>query len=209
MRGWFITFEGPDGSGKTTQMQRLPPWLVNQGFDVVTTREPGGTPVGEQIRDILHDCANTEMTSEAEILLYSASRAQHVGEVILPALEAGKVVLCDRFFDSTYAYQGYGRGLSLPDLRAITGFATRGLKPDLTLYLDILPEIGLQRRESSGEALNRLDREALAFHQRVREGYLDLIKAEPERWRFVDATGTLKEIQAILRRIVIATISCS
>ncbi|MCD6286804.1 MAG: dTMP kinase [Anaerolineae bacterium] len=209
MRGWFITFEGPDGSGKTTQMQRLTPWLVDQGFDIVTTREPGGTPVGEQIRVILHDCANTEMTSEAEILLYSASRAQHVGEVILPALEAGKIVLCDRFFDSTYAYQGYGRGLSLADLRAITGFATRGLKPDLTLYLDIPPEIGLQRRESSGEALNRLDREALAFHQRVRHGYLDLIEAEPERWRFVDATGTLQEIQAVLRRIVIATISCS
>lgn len=209
MRGWFITFEGPDGSGKTTQMRRLVPWLVDQGFDVVTTREPGGTPVGEQIRDILHDCANTEMTSQAEILLYSASRAQHVGEVILPALEAGQVVLCDRFFDSTYAYQGYGRGLSLSDLRAITGFATRGLKPDLTLYLDVPPEIGLQRRESSGEALNRLDREALAFHQRVREGYLDLIRSEPERWRFVDAAGTREEIQAFLRRIVMATISGS
>jgi dTMP kinase len=209
MRGWFVTFEGPDGSGKTTQMRRLAPWLVDQGFDIITTREPGGTPVGEQIRDILHDCANTEMTSEAEILLYSASRAQHVGEVILPALEAGKVVLCDRFFDSTYAYQGYGRGLSLPDLRAITGFATRGLKPDLTLYLDIPPEIGLQRRESSGEALNRLDLEALAFHQRVREGYLYLIKAEPQRWHFVDATGTPEEIQAVLRRIVTATISGS
>jgi dTMP kinase len=201
MRGWFITFEGPDGSGKTTQMQRLTPWLVDQGFDIVTTREPGGTPVGEQIRDILHDCANTAMTSEAEILLYSASRAQHVGEVILPALEAGKVVLCDRFFDSTYAYQGYGRGLSLPDLHAITGFATRGLKPDLTLYLDIPPEIGLRRRESSGEALNRLDREALAFHQRVREGYLDLIEAEPERWRFVDATGTLEARNTTARMI--------
>jgi len=209
MRGWFITFEGPDGSGKTTQMRRLAPWLVDQGFDVVTTREPGGTPVGEQIRDILHDCANTEMTSQAEILLYSASRAQHVGEVILPALEAGQVVLCDRFFDSTYAYQGYGRGLSLSDLRAITGFATRGLKPDLTLYLDVPPEIGLQRRESSGEALNRLDREALAFHQRVREGYLDLIRSEPERWCFVDAAGTREEIQAFLRRIVMATISGS
>jgi dTMP kinase len=209
MRGWFITFEGPEGSGKTTQMRRLAPWLVDQGFDIVTTREPGGTPVGEQIRDILHDCANTEMTSEAEILLYSASRAQHVGEVILPALESGKVVLCDRFFDSTYAYQGYGRGLSLPDLRAITEFATRGLTPDLTLYLDVAPEIGLQRREASGEALNRLDREALAFHQRVRDGYLDLIKAEPERWRFVDATGTLEKIQAVLRRIVKVAISDS
>jgi dTMP kinase len=209
MRGWFITLEGPEGSGKTTQMRQLAPWLVDQDFNIITTREPGGTSVGEQIRDILHDCANIEITSETEILLYSASRAQHVGEVILPALEAGKVVLCDRFFDSTYAYQGYGRGLSLPDLRAITEFATRGLKPDLTLYLDVLPEIGLQRRKSSGEALNRLDREALAFHQRVRQGYLDLITAEPERWRFVDATGTMEGIQAVLRRIVMAAISGS
>jgi len=207
MRGCFITFEGPDGSGKSTQLRRLVPWLETQGYDIVTTREPGGTQIGERVRDVLHDCRHTEMTSEAEILLYSASRAQHVGEVILPALEAGKIVLCDRFYDSTYAYQGYGRGLSLPDLRAITAFATRGLKPDLTLYLDVPPEIGLQRRKTSGEALNRLDREALAFHQRVRAGYLELIAAEPARWRHIDATGTIDAVQDVVREIVLTEIA--
>jgi len=207
VRGCFITFEGPDGCGKSTQLRLLTPWLSDQGFDIITTREPGGTQIGERVRDVLHDCRHTEMTSEAEILLYSASRAQHVGEVILPALSAGKIILCDRFFDSTYAYQGYGRGLSLPDLRAITAFATRGLKPDLTLYLDVLPEIGLQRRESSGEALNRLDREALAFHQRVRAGYLELIRADPERWQHVDATGTIDQVQDVVREIVLAKLA--
>jgi dTMP kinase len=142
------------------------------------------------------------MTAETEILLYSASRAQHVAEVIRPALTAGNVVLCDRFYDSTYAYQGYGRGLPMADLRRITEFATQGLVPDLTLYLDVPPEMGLQRREASGEALNRLDREALAFHQRVRSGYLDLIQAEPHRWQFVDATGTPDAVQIVLREII-------
>lgn len=207
MRGWFITFEGPDGSGKTTQLRLMAPWLASQGIPLVITREPGGTPVGERIREILHDCQHTEMTSEAEILLYSASRAQHVGEIIRPAVAAGKVVLCDRFYDSTYAYQGYGRGLSLPAIRQITAFATQGLVPDLTLYLDVPPEIGISRREASGEALNRLDREALAFHRRVREGYQALIKAEPARWHFIDATGTPDTIQATLREIVMATLS--
>lgn len=209
MRGWFITFEGPDGSGKTTQLQHLAPWLVSQGLTVVTTREPGGTRVGERIRDVLHDCAHTEMTAEAEILLYSASRAQLVGELIRPAIAAGNVVLCDRFYDSTFAYQGYGRGLSLADLREITHFATQGLTPDLTLYLDVPPEIGLQRREASGEALNRLDREALDFHHRVRAGYLELIEANPARWRRIDATGTPEEIQTALREIVMAAIAAT
>ncbi|MBN1250272.1 MAG: dTMP kinase [Anaerolineae bacterium] len=207
MRGWFITFEGPDGSGKTTQLRLMAPWLMAQDMPVVVTREPGGTPVGERIRDILHDCAHTEMTAEAEILLYSASRAQHVGEIIRPAVAAGKIVLCDRFYDSTFAYQGYGRGLSLDALRQITTFATQGLVPDLTLYLDVPPDVGIARREASGEALNRLDREALAFHHRVRVGYLALIEAEPSRWRYVDATGTPDAIQETLREIVMATIS--
>jgi dTMP kinase len=207
MRGWFITFEGPDGSGKTTQLRLMAPWLASQNLPILVTREPGGTPVGERIREILHDCQHTEMTSEAEILLYSASRAQHVGEIIRPAVAAGKIVLCDRFYDSTYAYQGYGRGLSLPALRQITAFATQGLVPDLTLYLDVPPEVGIARREASGEALNRLDREALAFHRRVREGYQALIEAEPSRWRCINATGAPSAIQATLREIVMATIS--
>ncbi|MBN1875225.1 MAG: dTMP kinase [Anaerolineae bacterium] len=201
-RGRFVTFEGPDGSGKTTQLRLLYPWLVEQGYPVIVTREPGGTVIGEQIRALLHDCARTEMSAQAEILLYSASRAQLVAEFILPALDAGKWVLCDRYYDSTFAYQGYGRGLSLDDLRAITRFATQLLKPDLTLYLDVSPEIGLQRRAQSGEALNRLDRETLAFHRRVREGYLALAAAEPERWITVDASLPVSEVQAVLRQIL-------
>jgi dTMP kinase len=201
-RGVFITFEGGEGSGKTTQLQLLAAWLEACGVSHVLTREPGGTPIGEKIRDLLHDCNHTEMTPEAEILLYSASRAQIVGELILPALEAGAVVLCDRYYDSTYAYQGYGRGLSLDALRRITAFATQNLKPDLTLYLDVPPKIGLHRREDSGEALTRLDREALAFHQRVRIGYQSLVEAEPTRWRLIDATGAIDAIQSRVRQVV-------
>jgi dTMP kinase len=203
MRGWFITFEGPEGSGKTTQLRLMASWLHDEGFDALVTREPGGTPIGELIRDLLHDCGHTTMTPETEILLYAASRAQHVAEVIRPALASGRIVLCDRYFDSTYAYQGYGRGLPLEDLRRITSFATQDLIPDLTLYLDVPPEIGLRRRERSGEAMNRLDREALAFHQRVREGYLALIAEDPVRWRRVDATESVDLVQAQLRDIVL------
>ncbi len=197
-RGSFITLEGPDGSGKTTQLHLLVQWLKELGHAPVVTREPGGTVIGEEVRALLHDCARTEMAPTAEILLYSASRAQLVAQIIRPALRQGKLVLCDRYFDSTYAYQGYGRGLSLADLRTITTFATGGLTPDLTLYLDVTPEMGLQRRSQSGEALNRLDREALDFHRRVREGYLKLASMA-ERWRIIDATGAVPEVQAELR----------
>ncbi|HOT90821.1 MAG TPA: dTMP kinase [Anaerolineae bacterium] len=200
--GLFITLEGPDGSGKTTQARMLVEWLREQGHPVLATREPGGTRIGEAIRNVLHDCAHVEMAPQTEILLYSASRAQHVAEVIRPALAAGKIVVCDRYFDSTYAYQGYGRGLPLPTLQVITDFAVQGLIPDLTLYLDIAPEVGLQRRAHSGEALNRLDREALAFHERVRAGYLELAAADPARWHIIDAHRTPEAVQAALREIV-------
>lgn len=201
-KGLFITFEGPDGSGKTSQLKLAVTWLERHGVPLVITREPGGTLIGEEIRKLLHDTRRTEMAREAEILLYSASRAQHVAEIILPALQAGKVVLCDRFFDSTYAYQGYGRGLSMDALQLITKFATQNLSPDLTLYLDIAPEVGIQRRERGGEVLNRLDREALEFHQRVREGYLALIEANPERWRTIDASGTREEVHRTIKRVL-------
>jgi len=143
------------------------------------------------------------MTAETEILLYSAARAQHVAEVIQPALQAGTIVICDRFYDSTYAYQGYGRGLPMDTLRMITAFATRGLTPDLTLYLDVPPELGLQRRAQSGETLNRLDREALAFHRRVRAGYQVLMREEPARWRLVDATAPIDVVQEQLQGLVL------
>ncbi len=202
MTGLFITLEGPDGSGKTTQARWLAEWLTAQGYPLLTTREPGGTRIGEAIRAVVHDCAHIEMAPQAEILLYSASRAQHVAEVIRPALAAGKLVLCDRYFDSTYAYQGYGRGLPLATLRVITEFAVQGLLPDLTLYLDVAPEIGLQRRARGGGELNRLDREALAFHERVRAGYLELAAAEPARWRIIDANRSPEDVQHTLRALL-------
>jgi dTMP kinase len=198
----FITFEGPDGSGKTTQLKLAAAWLERRGVPLLITREPGGTPIGEEIRKLVHDTKRTEMAREAEILLYSASRAQHVAEIILPALKSGKVVLCDRFFDSTYAYQGYGRGLPMEPLQLITKFATQNLTPDMTLYLDISPEIGIQRREFGGDVLNRLDRETLEFHQRVREGYLTLIKENPERWRMIDASGTREEVHCAVKKVL-------
>jgi len=198
----FITFEGPDGSGKTTQICLLAEWLREQGCEVVLTREPGGTEIGDQIRAVLHDPHNTAMDARAEILLYSASRAQHVAEFIRPALAAGKVVVSDRYADSTLAYQGYGRGLDLEDLRIITGFATGGLAPDLTIYLDVTPEEGLQRRRLGGDEWNRLDAEELAFHQRVRAGYLALVGQEPERWVMVNAARSVEEVQTEIRGLV-------
>ncbi len=197
--GFFVTLEGPEGSGKTTQLPLLATWLEARGYSVLKTREPGGTSIGERIRDLLHDPAHIEMTPRAEILLYSASRAQLVAEVIRPALQAGKVVLCDRYFDSTYAYQGYGRGLPLDALREITQFATGGLMPDVTFYLDIEPEAGLRRRADAGEEMNRLDRETLAFHRRVREGYQALIAADPSRWVTIDARGSVEAVHARLQ----------
>jgi dTMP kinase len=204
--GVFITFEGPDGSGKTTQIQLLTEYVRGRGYEVLTTREPGGTPIGDQIRAVVHDVANTAMVPEAEILLYSASRAQLVGELIRPALSEGKVVLSDRYADSTTAYQGYGRGLSLAALRQITHFATGGLTPDLTVYLDCPVEEGLKRKQrastqQSGE-WNRLDRETVAFHRRVRQGYLALIAAEPGRWLVVDACRTVDRIQEEIQKAV-------
>ncbi|MFP4345951.1 MAG: dTMP kinase [Anaerolineales bacterium] len=199
MRGLFLTLEGPEGSGKSTQLPLLVSWLEEEGYAVLHTREPGGTEISERIRDLLHDPAHTKMTARAEILLYSAARAQHVEERIRPALEEGRIVLCDRFFDSTYAYQGYGRGLSLEDLRTITRFATDGLVPDVTLYLDLEPEVGLGRRRSGGGEMNRLDREALDFHRRVRLGYLKLAAADPDRWLTLDAGGRIEEVQETIR----------
>ncbi len=199
----FITFEGPEGSGKSTQVHLLADYLRQRGRDVLVTREPGGTLIGDQIRQVLHAVENVAMTAETEILLYSASRAQHVGQLIRPALERGVVVLSDRYADSTMAYQGYGRGLDLEQLGRITAFATGGLTPDLTIYLDCPVEQGLARKQLAlelGEGeWNRLDRETLAFHRKVRRGYLQMAAAEPERWRVIDASRSVEEIQAAIR----------
>ena len=199
----FITFEGPEGSGKTTQIRALAEYLGGQGCDVLITREPGGTDIGNQIRAVLHDVRNTAMLPNTEILLYSASRAQIVGEVIRPALARGQIVLCDRYADSTLAYQGYGHGLDLATLEQITRFATGGLVPDLTLYLDISVEAGLQRKLCAFQAgeseLNRMDRKELAFHQRVRQGYLEMAAAGPGRWVVIDASLAVEEVQMAIR----------
>ncbi len=206
----FITFEGPDGSGKTTQVQHLIEHLREQGYPVFQTREPGGTPIGDQIRAVLHDLKNEGMHPHTEILLYAASRAQLVAQEIRPRLAKGEIVICDRYADSTLAYQGYGHGLDLPTLRTILRFATGGLQPDLTLYLDISAEEGLQRRQQAaadGAEWNRMDAQSLAFHRRVREGYHALIAENPERWVCIAAVGERAAIQTRIRAAVMARLS--
>lgn len=198
----FITFEGPDGSGKSTQIDLVADYLRQLNYRVLCTREPGGTSIGDQIRQVLHDVCNTEMTARAEILLYSASRAQLVEQLIMPHLAQGGVVLCDRYADSTYAYQGYGRQLDFEALRLITDFATHSLKPNLTVYLDLDVEEGLKRKAAANTAgqgeWNRMDQLELDFHRRVRAGYLEMAQAEPERWLVVDATAPVEEINRVI-----------
>lgn len=201
--GSFITFEGPEGSGKTTQIRLLAAWLRAQGREVVTTREPGGTRIGDGIRALLLDPIHAEMRPETEILLFSAARAQLVGQVIRPHLAQGGIVLCDRFADSTLAYQGYGRQLELGTLRQITAFATGHLTPDLTICLDLPVEEGLRRKRGGDQAeWNRMEQEQVAFHERVRHGFLALAAAEPARWLVLDATQSLEGIQEEIRKRV-------
>jgi dTMP kinase len=200
-QGRFITFEGPDGSGKTGQLDILTEEFVQAGYPVIRTREPGGTPISDQIRATLLDLKNTAMIDRTEALLYQAARAQLVEEVIKPQLANGGVVLSDRYADSTLAYQGYGHQNTVASLEGIIHYATGGLIPDLTILLDLAPEVGLQRRLDAG-GLNRLDAYDINFHRRVRDGYLNLAKAAPERWVVVDADRTFEEVQEDLRRIL-------
>ena len=184
-KGYFITFEGPDGCGKTTQIELVKEYLSSKGFDIVLTREPGGTPISEKIRAILLDPDNKEESGVTEALLYAASRAQHVAEKIKPALEEGKVVLCDRFMDSSLAYQAYARGLG-EDVISINMFAIQGCSPDLTIFLDLDPEIGQKRQVERGK-LDRLEQEGLSFQKKVYDGYQQLIKKYPDRIKVVNA----------------------
>lgn len=199
----FITFEGPEGGGKSTQIKLLAGWLRERGCDVLTTREPGGTRIGDGARALLLNPEHVEMQPEAEILLYSAARAQLVGEVIRPHLSRGGIVLCDRYADSTLAYQGYGRRLDLNALRMITAFATGNLKPDLVICLDLPVLDGLQRKRASASAgsddWNRIEREELEFHERVRAGYLELARMDGERWWVVNARQSVEQAQAAIR----------
>ncbi len=200
----FITLEGPDGSGKSLQIGELADFLRARGYQVLTTREPGGTSIGDQIREVIMRMDNKSMNPRTEILLFCAARAQIVAEVIRPNLEKGVVVISDRYADSTLAYQGYGHGLDLTSLRQILSFATGGLIPDLTLLLDIDVEQGLARRHTGGGEWNRLDDYELAFHKRVRQGYLELAASEPNRWKVINASATPSQVQAELRGAVLS-----
>ena len=192
MKGLFITLEGGDGAGKSTQIRNIERFFTEKGLVVVHTREPGGTAISEKLRDILLDNGNTEMTAVTEMMIYAASRAQHVRELIMPALERGEVVICDRFVDSSVAYQAYGRELG--DMVAeVNRHATGGLRPDITFWLDIDPEAGKARAAKAGE-LDRLELEKMDFHYRVYEGYKKIAEQEPDRVKRINAADSVEEI---------------
>jgi dTMP kinase len=200
-RGVFITFEGIEGCGKTTQIRLLAEHLRNLGYTVILTREPGGTPAAESIRAILLDPANKCLSSSTELLLYAAARAQHVHEVIRPAVESGSVVLCDRFADSTTAYQGGGRGLPMDKIEMLHAIATGGMNPDCTLLFDLPAADGLARTHGRG-APDRIEAEPLLFHERVREAFLHLAAKEPERFAVIDASAPVEIIAEKIRQRV-------
>lgn len=200
----FITFEGMDGSGKSTQAQLLAEHLRSAlgGDRVILTREPGGTQIGEQIREVIHSLRNQEMASTTEFLLYNAARAQIVAQLIRPALAEGKIVLCDRYADSTIAYQGFGRQLDMEMVRQVIGYATGGLEPDLTFYIDVDIDEGLARRNHGhqrGEELNRMDTQTREFYDRVRAGYETLICEKPARWIRIDGAHSIPQVQSDLQ----------
>ncbi len=199
----FITLEGPEGSGKTSHIPPLVEYLREKGYTVFPTREPGGTSIGEQIRSIIHDLKNAEMHPRTETLLYQAARSQIVEQVFKPRLAAGEVVISDRYSDSTIAYQGYGHQQDLDQVRSLVRYATGGLVPALTVLLDIDVEAGLRRKTQNGSEWNRLDAYTIEFHQRVRKGYLEMAKAEPDRWVVLDASRAWQPIQDDLRAVML------
>jgi len=202
----FITLEGPEGSGKTSHVPYLVEYLRQKGYTVFPTREPGGTSIGEQVREVLHSMKNSEMHPRTETLLYQAARAQFVEQVVRPRLALGEIVLSDRYADSTIAYQGYGHQQDLEQVRALVVYATGGLIPDLTLLLDVDVEIGIGRKTKSQE-WNRMDAYTLEFHQRVRAGYLEMIKQDPRRWSVVDAGQGWQVVQESLRQAITDTLA--
>lgn len=204
----FITLEGIEGSGKTTQISQLVEFLENRGMDCVATRQPGGTLIGENIRSILLDPANHALEPLAELLLYMADRAQHIHELIRPALKEGKAVVCDRYFDATLVYQGFARGLDIELIRQLHELLFKDLKPDMTLLLDLSPQVGLKRAwqqldtgQRSGDE-SRFETEEVVFHEKVRAGYLELARLEPERFRIIDAARTQNEVFAAISKAV-------
>lgn len=201
MRGRFITLEGSEGSGKSTNLAYIYEKIQQSGIDVILTREPGGTPLGEQIRALLLDHRQQAMASDTELLLMFAARAQHLNELILPALEQGKWVLCDRFTDATYAYQGAGRGIDEARIATLEQWVQGDLRPDLTFFLDLPVEQGLARAGARSEP-DRFEREQLDFFERVRQGYLRQAEREPQRYRVVDAAVPLEQVQSQLDTIL-------
>jgi len=202
----FITLEGPDGSGKSTQVQPLADFLRQEGYTVFTTREPGGTTISDQVREVLIRLDNRSMYPRTETLLFCAARAQLVEEVIRPRLQRGEIILCDRYADSTLAYQGYGHGNDLLVLHQLLDFATGGLWPDLTILFDIDAITGLNRRKVGGGEWNRLDDYQIAFHKKVRDGYLEMAHKDPQRWTIVNADQEIDKVQADLRSLVLSRI---
>jgi dTMP kinase len=207
-RGFLLSFEGIEGCGKSTQLKHLANRLRTLGYLVVETREPGGGPIGEQIRAVLLDVGNRGMAARCEILLYLASRAQHLADIIRPSLEKGAVVLCDRFSDATIAYQGFGRAIATSVARRLNEFSTEGLTPDLTLILDVPVVMGLERKRRAG-GLDRLDLEGEAFHEAVRKGYLRIARQEPRRVRVIDGTATISDVSQSVQRIAIERLRAS
>ena len=199
----FITLEGPEGSGKTSAIKIVKETLENEGYQIVMTREPGGTPISEQIRNVILDKNNTAMDYRTEALLYAASRRQHLVEKVWPNVKEGKLVICDRYLDSSLAYQGFARGLGVEDILNVNMYATEGTFPDLTLLFDLPPEVGLARiNANSNREVNRLDLEKISFHEKVRNGYLELAKRFPTRYVIIDASMPLKEVaKAALKAI--------
>ena len=202
-KGFLISLEGPEGAGKTSVLEALIPVLEDRGVEVLTTREPGGVLIGEKIREVILDPSHTEMDPKTELLLYIASRRQHLVEKVLPALAAGKLVIMDRFIDSSVAYQGFGRGLDIDAIDWLNEFATDGLKPDLTLYFDIEVEEGLARiAANSDREINRLDMEGLDLHRKVRQGYLSLLEKEADRIVKIDASLPLDQVIANTQQLL-------
>jgi dTMP kinase len=199
----FITLEGPEGSGKTSHIPPLVEYLRSQGHIVFPTREPGGTSISEQIRDILHDLKNVEMNPRTETLLYQAARAQIVEQVIQPRLAKGEIVISDRYYDSTIAYQGYGHQQDLEQVRALVKYATGGLDPDLTVLLDLDVETGLKRKKQNESEWNRMDDHEVEFYNRVRAGYLEMVRQEPKRWVLVNSDQKWEAVQEELKKVII------
>lgn len=206
-RGLFITFEGGEGAGKTTVLTKVEQFLKEKGHALLRTREPGGITIAEKIRTVILDIEHTEMDGRTEALLYAAARRQHLVEKVLPALESGNIVLCDRFIDSSLAYQGYARGLGIDEVNSINEFAIEGHMPDLTIYFDVEPEVGLKRIQADDvREINRLDKEQLEFHYAVKEGYRQVKSRYPERIHTVDANRAINEVTEEVIRVILEQI---